>query len=106
MQPQPSQPQTSPARPVRRRAGDLRRRTRTWLRQDLPRWLERTFFEPPLAPVCVEIDASHLFLAVARRNKGAARPVVETLRAHPLPPGLVRPSVLQPNVSDPPLLAA
>lgn len=106
MQPQPSQPLTSAAPPVRRRDGGLRRRARTWLRQDVPRWLERTFFEPPLAPVCVEIDASHLFLAVARRNKGAARPMVETLRAHPLPPGLVRPSILQPNVSDPPLLAA
>lgn len=81
-------------------------RVRRWLHEELPRWIQRTFFEPPLAPVAVEVDPSHLLLAVARREKREARPRVAHLRARPLPEGLLRPSVLQPNVADPAALAA
>lgn len=82
------------------------RRARSWLREDLPRWLERTFFESPAAPVAVEVDPAHLALAAVGRERGAARPRVVALRSRPLQPGLVRPSVPQANVSDPAALAA
>ena len=81
-------------------------RLRRWLGDDLPLWLERTFFEPPTAPVAIEIDSSHAVLAMAARERRGAAPRVTALRARPLPEGLVRPSVLQANVADPAALAA
>jgi hypothetical protein len=99
--PAPSAADTPTARP---QVAARRGATRRFLSEDLPRWLERTFFEAPHAPAAVEIDATQVVLAVARRPKDA-RPQVTALRAHPLPEGLVRPSPLQPNVADAAALA-
>jgi type IV pilus assembly protein PilM len=94
----------SPAAPTPRRPG-LAGRARAWLGQDLPRWLERTFIETPAVPVAIEVDASQVILAAAARERRQARPRVTALRALPLAEGLVRPSAVQPNVSDPAALA-
>ncbi len=80
-------------------------RLRAWASRDFPRWLGRTFLEPPLVPVAVEIDAANVVLAMATREPHQPRPRVAALRARPLPEGLVRPSALQPNVADPAALA-
>ncbi|MEE9219528.1 MAG: hypothetical protein V3U98_10735 [Acidobacteriota bacterium] len=81
-------------------------RVRRWLVQNLPRWLERTFIEPQISPVCIEIDASQLLLAVARRERRSRRARVALLRQQPLAEGLIEPSALHPNIGDPEALAA
>lgn len=100
----PAAPAAAPGRGAAASASPAAR-VRAWVREDLPRWLERTFFETPAVPVAVEVDASQLVLAAAARPRRQARAQVTALRALPLPEGLVRPSAVQPNVSDPAALA-
>lgn len=96
--------------PSAKRAAAPRRRAldeqiQRWLGQDLPRWLQRVFVEPPMPPVCLEIGATQLILAVARRDRQTGRPLVSQLRHQELPNGLIEPSPIKTNISDPDAMA-
>ncbi|MCZ6779404.1 MAG: hypothetical protein V3U86_03010 [Acidobacteriota bacterium] len=92
-------------RPVARPSAGFAERAQRWLLQDLPRWLQRVFVEPPMPPVCLEIDPTRLVLAVARRDSQTGRVLVSQLRQQDLPKGLIELSALKPNITDPDLLA-
>jgi type IV pilus assembly protein PilM len=81
-------------------------RAERWLRQDLPRWLQRVFVDPPMPPVCIEMDPTRLILAVARRDRQNGRPLVSQLRQQALPEGILEPSPLKPNIANPDALAS